>query len=583
MKYRNWQIPYTAPQPPEALLRAGYSPLLAVLLALRGYADPGQARDFLSGGDQSVFDPMLLQDMDKAVARIRTAIERRENVAVFGDYDVDGITSTCVLTDYLRRQGVPVHPYIPDRIEEGYGLNMDAITSLQRTSDITLIITVDCGITAIDETNYALQRGIDMVITDHHECSGQAIPNAVAVVDPKRPGSQYPNSGLAGVGVAYKLLCALEGGSEQVLRKYGDLVAIGTVADVMPLTGENRYLVAQGLAQINARPRPGIRALLHECGAEGRPVTATTIGFTLAPRINAAGRLGKTAVAALLLLTQDDGEADRYAAGLCQLNRERQALEQQLLRARKLNQADAGVQAAALNAAVVAVQHLFVDGVCAVMHRIFSFQNRLRAVCVPGENGLFRHGGRLLSAKIETNIALRRAGRIPLRKIAGKIKSADEKAARARCLYLLFYAALALFDLAGGLGGLGFGNGLRCGCLGRRDGLDAHFGLAHLGAMPLGQLETRLRAALRLGFGRMCSALLGFLDQRVLRIEQRLAGFGQRAELRVAAVGQKLAQLGGVAQARVEVLQHLLAQGVIKNRPGNLHALLHVARHQVGA
>ena len=220
MKYRNWQIPYTAPQPPEALLRAGYSPLLAVLLALRGYADPVQARAFLSGGDQSAFDPMLLQDMDKAVARIRTAIERRENVAVFGDYDVDGITSTCVLTDYLRRQGVPVHPYIPDRIEEGYGLNMDAITNLQRTSDITLIITVDCGITAIDETNYALQRGIDMVITDHHECSGQAIPNAVAVVDPKRPGSQYPNSGLAGVGVAYKLLCALEDGSDRVLREY---------------------------------------------------------------------------------------------------------------------------------------------------------------------------------------------------------------------------------------------------------------------------------------------------------------------------------------------------------------------------
>ena len=330
MKYRNWKIPYTAPQPPEALLRAGYSPLLAVLLALRGYDDAGQARTFLSGGDQSVFDPMLLQDMDKAVARIRAAIERREHVAVFGDYDVDGITSTCVLTDYLRRRGVPVHPYIPDRIEEGYGLNMDAITSLQRADDITLIITVDCGITAIDETNYALQRGIDMVITDHHECSGQAIPNAVAVVDPKRPGSQYPNGGLAGVGVAFKLLCALEGDSTQVLHDYGDLVAIGTVADVMPLTGENRYLVAQGLAQINTNPRPGIRALLHECGAEGRPVTATTIGFTLAPRINAAGRLGKTAIAALLLLTDDSADADRYAAGLCQLNRERQELEQQI-------------------------------------------------------------------------------------------------------------------------------------------------------------------------------------------------------------------------------------------------------------
>ena len=305
MKYRNWQIPYTAPQPPEALLRAGYSPLLAVLLALRGYADPVQARAFLSGGDQSAFDPMLLQDMDKAVARIRTAIERRENVAVFGDYDVDGITSTCVLTDYLRRQGVPVHPYIPDRIEEGYGLNMDAITNLQRTSDITLIITVDCGITAIDETNYALQRGIDMVITDHHECSGQAIPNAVAVVDPKRPGSQYPNSGLAGVGVAYKLLCALEDGSDRVLREYGDLVAIGTVADVMQLTGENRFIVTLGLNLIPTTRRVGLTMLLKESRVNEKPITASFISFSLAPRINAAGRMGCPFLAVDLLLTDD--------------------------------------------------------------------------------------------------------------------------------------------------------------------------------------------------------------------------------------------------------------------------------------
>ena len=144
-----------------------------------------------------------------------------------------------------------------------------------------------------------------MVITDHHECSGQAIPNAVAVVDPKRPGSQYPERRARWCGRGVSSCCARSRATAtQVLRDYGDLVAIGTVADVMPLTGENRYLVAQGLAQINARPRPGIRALLHECGAEGRPVTATTIGFTLAPRINAAGRLGKTAVAALLLLTE---------------------------------------------------------------------------------------------------------------------------------------------------------------------------------------------------------------------------------------------------------------------------------------
>ena len=327
MKYRNWKIPYTAPQPPEALLRAGYSPLLAVLLALRGYDDAGQARDFLSGGDQSVFDPMLLQDMDKAVARIRTAIERREHVAVFGDYDVDGITSTCVLTDYLRRRGVPVHPYIPDRIEEGYGLNMDAITSLQRADDITLIITVDCGITAIDETNYALQRGIDMVITDHHECSGQAIPNAVAVVDPKRPGSQYPNGGLAGVGVAFKLLCALEGSSTQVLHDYGDLVAIGTVADVMQLSGENRAIVRRGLQALARTRRPGLRALIREAGAEGKSLTASCIGFTLAPRINAAGRMGCAPVAAELLLTEDPGRAEALSHALCALNRERQSIE----------------------------------------------------------------------------------------------------------------------------------------------------------------------------------------------------------------------------------------------------------------
>ena len=226
---------------------------------------------------------------------------------------------------------MPVHPYIPDRIEEGYGLNMDAITSLQRADDITLIITVDCGITAIDETNYALQRGIDMVITDHHECSGQAIPNAVAVVDLKRPARATRTAGLR-VGVAYKLLCALEGNSDRVLRA---TTATSSPSVRWPTSCPSRAKTATLWRRVwrrstSTRAAPGIRALLHECGAEGRPVTATTIGFTLAPRINAAGRLGKTAIAALLLLTDDSADADRYAAGLCQLNRERQALEQQI-------------------------------------------------------------------------------------------------------------------------------------------------------------------------------------------------------------------------------------------------------------
>lgn len=329
MKYRNWKIPYAPPEIPASLTQAGFSPLLAALLALRGMTSPEQARAFLRGGPELLLDPMLLQDMDRAIARLRRAVQTRESVAVFGDYDVDGITSTCLVTDYLRRHGVPCQPYIPDRIEEGYGLNTEAIATLAQ-SGVTLIVTVDCGITALEETAFAAALGVDMIITDHHECSDQALPAAAAVVDPKRPDSKYPNHGLAGVGVAFKLLCALEGTDRALLRDYADLVAIGTVADVMPLTGENRYLVAQGLTLLNTAPRPGLRALLRECGALDKKVTASTIGFMLAPRINAAGRLGRTGVAAALLTTQDPAEADRLAAGLCALNRERQALEQQI-------------------------------------------------------------------------------------------------------------------------------------------------------------------------------------------------------------------------------------------------------------
>ena len=329
MKYRSWKIPYDAPEIPAELTQAGFPPLLAALLAQRGMRTPESARAFLDGGGEPLPDPMLLRDMDRAVARIRRAIETHENVAVFGDYDVDGITSTCLVTDYLRRKGVPCRPYIPDRIEEGYGLNTDAIDALLQTGT-TLIVTVDCGITAIEETAFATAHGVDMIITDHHECSEQALPDAVAVVDPKRPDSDYPNHGLAGVGVAFKLLCALEGNTGAILRDYADFVSIGTVADVMPLTGENRYLVTKGLEQINTAPRPGLKALLRECGVQEKKVTASTIGFTLAPRINAAGRLGKTTVAAHLLMTQDPSEADRLAAGLCELNRERQALEHQI-------------------------------------------------------------------------------------------------------------------------------------------------------------------------------------------------------------------------------------------------------------
>ena len=329
MKVQDWKIPYAQPEIPAALTAAGYAPLLAAMLHVRGIDTPEQAQDFLAGDAGQLHDPMLLKGMDRAVERLSRAIERGESVAVFGDYDVDGITSTCVLTDYLRHRGLQVRAYIPDRISEGYGLNPDAVRKLHGLG-VTLIVSVDCGITAIEETALANTLGMDVIITDHHECGGHEVPDAVSVVDPKQPACTYPNPGLAGVGVAFKLLCALEGDSAEMLRRYSDLVAIGTVADVMPLAGENRFLVAEGLRRINTAPRPGIQALLEESGALGRAVTATTIGFTLAPRINAAGRLGETAVAAKLLLTDDPAEAAYYAKALCDLNRRRQALEQQI-------------------------------------------------------------------------------------------------------------------------------------------------------------------------------------------------------------------------------------------------------------
>lgn len=329
MKQREWSIQYRPPEVPEALLREGYPPLLAAVLAARGMRDPEAADAFLNIGPEALCDPTGLRGMDKAVQRIREAMEKGERIAVYGDYDVDGITSTCLLTDYLRRQGVDCVPYIPDRIREGYGVNADAVRALAGRG-VKLIITVDCGITAIDEAELARSLGVDMVITDHHECGGQSIPAACAVVDPKQPDCHYPNPGLAGVGVAFKLVCALEGSHKRVLPMYADLAAIGTVADVMPLTGENRFLVSYGLALLQRDPRPGLRALLTECGALEKEITATTVGFTLAPRINAAGRLGQTSVALRLLLTQDDMEADRLAGQLCELNRERQFLEQEI-------------------------------------------------------------------------------------------------------------------------------------------------------------------------------------------------------------------------------------------------------------
>lgn len=326
MKYSDWRIPGGAAYVPQELTDAGFTPLLAAVLALRGFSTPEDANTFLRGGDELLIDPMLMRGMDKAVPRIRSAIENGEKIAVYGDYDVDGITSTCLLTDWLGSKGAECLSYIPDRIEEGYGLNCDAIKKLGEKG-VKLIITVDCGITAFDETEFARGMGIDLIITDHHECRDLVLPNAVAVIDPKQDGCEYPNKDLAGVGVALKLACAVDGDSKKIIKKYADIAAVGTIADVVPLRGENRYIVRTGLRNLENNARPGLAALIREAGAEERKMNASTIGFSIAPRLNAAGRLGCVPVALKLLMTHDKYEAGQLASELCDLNRRRQMLE----------------------------------------------------------------------------------------------------------------------------------------------------------------------------------------------------------------------------------------------------------------
>ena len=327
MRYKQWKIAHPSPAGRAQLERAGIPSLLACVLSARGVTEPEQAWKLLTPGEEPLLDPMLLKDMDRAVLRVTRALKRGETIAVYGDYDVDGITATCLLTDCLTRLGGRVRSYIPDRLEEGYGLNQEAVLHLAQQG-VTLIITVDCGITAAREVEFARELGIDVVITDHHECK-QAIPEAAAVVDPHRPDCPYPFKGLAGVGVSLKLAMAAAGPDRAglVFREYADLAAVGTVADVMPMTGENRTIVQTGLAALAHPRRVGLAQLMDEAGLGDKPVTSVSIGYTLAPRINAAGRMGQADLAAELLLTRDPGRAAALAQELCALNRERQTIE----------------------------------------------------------------------------------------------------------------------------------------------------------------------------------------------------------------------------------------------------------------
>ena len=329
MKYGVWKVSQLEAGAVNALVGSGYAPLAAMVLASRGIGDDRQARAYLDC-NAPLLDPFLMTDMDKAAGRVGLAMSRGEKIAVFGDYDVDGITATCLLTDFLRRHGADVVSYIPGRLEEGYGLNPIAIHQLH-AEGVKLIVTVDCGITAVSEAELCKQLGIDLVITDHHECK-QTLPAAAAVVDPHRCDGGYPHKNLSGVGVAFKLASALSGSQETVLEECADMVCLGTVADVMPLQGENRVFVARGLESLAHTRRPGIAALMAECGCAPETVSASSIGFMLAPRINAAGRMGQIDLAVELFLTDDPDKAAEAARGLCELNRQRQAVESEIYR-----------------------------------------------------------------------------------------------------------------------------------------------------------------------------------------------------------------------------------------------------------
>ncbi|GAA3408262.1 single-stranded-DNA-specific exonuclease RecJ [Paenibacillus hodogayensis] len=296
-------------------------PIVAKLLAARGLTDIAEAERFLKGEKDHFHDPFLLHGMDLAVARIREALDRGEKIRVYGDYDADGVSSTALMTHLLRRLGADFDTYIPHRANEGYGLNLRAIERAKE-SGVSLLITVDTGISAREQVAYAAELGIDVVVTDHHE-PPELLPEAAAVLNPKKPGCPYPFKQLAGVGVAFKLAHALLGEPPLDLL---EIAAIGTVADLMPLLGENRSIVKLGLARMQKSGFVGVQALLDAAGITDKEVTATHLGFSLAPRINASGRLDHAGDAVTLLTTNDREEAEQIAASLDELNKERQRL-----------------------------------------------------------------------------------------------------------------------------------------------------------------------------------------------------------------------------------------------------------------
>lgn len=313
-------------------------PLIAQILAARGINHSDAARTFLAPALSAMLDPYLLSGLKAAVSRLLMARHNQEVICIYGDYDVDGITGTALLVSFLRTVGFTCHYFIPNRFDDGYGLNNDAI---QRIIAIgaTLIVSVDCGITAVEEALFCRQQGVDLIIVDHHDPHGKMIPDACAVINPLQPGCEYPFKSLAGVGVAFNLLVALRSalrddgafakGTEPDLREWLDLVALGTIADVMPLVSQNRMYAHFGLKQLSNSARPGIQSLKQVAGVKG-DVSCGQVGFRLAPRLNAAGRMESAVPGVDLLLSMNPSETVSIATDLDAANAERQAIERRM-------------------------------------------------------------------------------------------------------------------------------------------------------------------------------------------------------------------------------------------------------------
>ena len=384
MRFESWDIKGFDRQAAVELCRYGINPLAAVFMSSRGITSVEAAEWFLRDDTAKLYDPFLMTDMDAAVARIQKAVDTGESIAIYGDYDVDGMTATALLVKYFRSRGLSPEIYIPGRMDEGYGLNRPALDVLA-AKGISLIITVDCGITGISAAKYAKELGLELIITDHHECK-EELPGAVAVINPKRQDCRYPNKTLAGVGVAFKLICAVEKevSLERLLDTYSDFVAIGTISDVMPVVGENRTLIRHGLKKLNVSPRHGLRQLMNETCPERKTISTAAVAFIIAPRLNAAGRMGRTSLSVELLLTDNDDEAKDLTRELCMLNDERRQIEAEIF-----EEAAQMAKEITTRGPIVLAKREWFQGVMGIIAARIAEQNRCPAILISiDENGV---------------------------------------------------------------------------------------------------------------------------------------------------------------------------------------------------